>query len=234
MSTENTQTRDLFDTISDSIIEALSNTHTVLIAKVVAVNDTTINVRPVINRKVNGESIKLPVFPYVPPIFLQGGSSYTAHPIAIGDYCLLLINERCFDKWYHGSDYVNPPEYRMHDYSDAFAIVGVNPLSTALSIPDVITRIGDTYEEGDVVNIGDRNHTGDIIHTGNNTQTGIKTLNGQLIINNSGGSTSTGSGDLAWTGTLYITGDVVINGIAFSTHVHSGVTTGGDDTGVPE
>ena len=137
------QKRELVDVVNDIVIQALTNVHTVTVAIVTGVDEKTINVEPTINRVVNGESIKLPEFIQVPPIFLQGGSSYTAHPIAVGDSCLLLISERCFDAWYVGSNFVRPPEYRMHDYSDGFALVGVNPLEAAITIPQVITQIGE-------------------------------------------------------------------------------------------
>jgi hypothetical protein len=209
---KNTQSQDLFETINNSIIEALSNTHTILIAKVTKVNEKTINARPVVNRKVNGKSIQLPIFPDVPPIFLQGGSSYTAHPIAVGDYCLLLVNERCFDKWYHGQDFTTPPEYRMHDYSDCFAIVGINPLGTAITIPQVITHIGDTYEEGDYIQIGNRTQTGDYLLTGNLTV----------------------DGDITCTGTITATVDVIGGGISLLTHVHGGISPGASNTAGPQ
>src|SRR5699024_8744323 len=117
---------ELYQVLDDKIFEALANLHTIVVARVTVVHDTTVNCRPVINRVVNGESIALPEFIEVPPVFLQGGSSYTAHPIAPGNSCLLLITERCFDRWYAGSDFQPPLEMRMHDYSDGFALVGVN------------------------------------------------------------------------------------------------------------
>lgn len=148
------ETRSLLDTLRGAITAALADTHTATIARVTAVGATTINCRPVINRVVNGESIALPEFVDVPPLFLQGGNSYTAHPIAIGDYCLLIFTERCFDRWYAGQDYQPPLELRMHDYSDAIAIVGINPLADAITIPSTIKQVGDTEQ------IGNYTHTG--------------------------------------------------------------------------
>ena len=84
----------LTDIIADAIGETLSNLHTATIAKVTAVQEKTISVQPVINRVVDGKSITLPQFTKVPPLFMQGGGSYTAHPIAVGDYCLLILTER--------------------------------------------------------------------------------------------------------------------------------------------
>jgi hypothetical protein len=209
----------LYDTISLAITEALANTHTALIAKITSVGSLTINAQPVINRKVDGKSVKLPEFIEVPPIFLQGGGSYTAHPIAPGDYCLLIINERCFDKWYAGGDFSEPLEDRMHDYSDAFAIVGVNPQAGGITIPEVITQMGDTYQEGNYEHVGNRTQTGDFTITGNVVITGSLTVNG---------------GPITTDGAITADGDITANGISTSTHVHTGVSAGPDDTGAPK
>lgn len=168
----------LFDTFQLALQQALANLHTATVARVTSVGSTTINCRPVINRVVRGESIELPEFVDVPPVFMQGGGSYTAHPIAPGDYCLLIFTERCFDRWYDGRDFQPPAEFRMHDYSDGFALVGVNTRDGAITIPSVITHIGDAYQEGNYEHQGDRDQTGDYVQEGDYTQTGNLTREG--------------------------------------------------------
>jgi len=193
----------LTDIIADAIGEALSNLHTATIAKVTAVQAKTISVQPVINRVVDGKSITLPQFTKVPPLFMQGGGSYTAHPIAVGDYCLLILTERCFDRWYSGSDFQDPAEFRMHDYSDGIAIVGINPQAGALTIPSVIQQTGDTNQDGD--------HT----HQGDTTQMGNLTITGNLHVN----------GNITCTGKL-TAGTATIGGIDFGTHTHPATAAG--------
>ena len=161
--------KELIDTINDAIFFALSNLHTATIAKVQTVNTKTVDVQPVINRVVDGRSIQLPVFTQVPPLFMQGGLSYEALPIAVGDYCLLILTERCFDRWYSGADFQNPSEFRMHDYSDGIAIFGVNPLASAKTIPSLITRVGNSTQTGDLGLIGNYNQTGAMIVSGSGT-----------------------------------------------------------------
>ena len=163
--------KQLIDTLMAAIDGALAQLHTATIARVTAVNATTINCRPVIARQVRGATVALPEFIEVPPIFLQGGGSYTAHPIAVGDYCVLVFTERCFDRWYHGQDDQPPLELRMHDYSDGLALVGVNPLAGAIAIPSVIQQTGDANADG--------NHT----HQGSMTRIGNTTITGDVIIN---------------------------------------------------
>jgi hypothetical protein len=180
---------ELTDVMADAASMALANTHTIVVAKVVAVGSTTIDVQPVIQRVVDGEAVDLPVFPSVPPIFLSGGESYDAHPITIDDYCLLLVSERCFDRWYEGDDNVPPIEQRMHDYSDSFALVGVFPRGAAKLIPTTIVRKGDSTV------------TGNWVHAGNYTLTGNK-----IVIGNTNSTTYSVGGIPGWTGT-FATGD---------------------------
>jgi len=174
------RSEELYETINEALAFALSNLHTTVICKVEEVGEKTISCSPVVNRVVNGESEKLAMFTEVPPIFISGGSSYTAHPIAIGDYCLLFISERCYDAWYYGDDFVSPVEMRMHDYSDGFALVGIKNNAGAIEIPDVITQIGDMFAQGNLEHKGNLTRTGDEEVTGTRTHTGDVTITNQM------------------------------------------------------
>lgn len=193
---------ELHDTIGLGVEFALADVHTIVVAKITSVNDKTISCVPVINRVVKGSSKQLPEFIEVPPVILQGGDSYIAEPISAGDYCLVLISERCYDAWYAGSDFVSPLEMRMHDYSDGFALCGVNPQATAIAIP----------KKNRMMN-GNTDHEGDLNLTGN------VTISGNLTV----------GGDINCAGRLMVA-SATIGGIDFDTHKHrgdSGGTTGG-------
>ena len=223
--------KQLVDVLMTAIGQALADMHTATIAKVTRINATTINCRPVTSRVVGGEVIDLPEFIEVPPLFLQGGGSYTAHPIAVDDYCLLVFTERCFDRWYAGQDFQAPLEFRMHDYSDGIAIVGVNPLAAAITIPSVIQRTGDTNQDGDITHQGERTQTGnqtiigDLHVDGNVTVTGNITCEGTI---SAADFTGLDGGDLESSVTLRTTQDMVASGVSLKTHTHtdsSGGTT---------
>lgn len=158
---------ELTETINEALAFAMSNLHTIAVCRVTQVNEKTINCQPVINRVVNGQSVQITTFREVPPVFMSGGSSYESYPIAVGDYCLLLLSERCYDAWYKGTDFVSPLEMRMHDYSDGFALVGIQNEAGAITIPDVITKIGDMFAQGNW------EHVGNVTRTGNTNQTGF-------------------------------------------------------------
>ena len=240
--------KELLDVMMEAIAHALSNVHTSSIARVTAVGAKTISCRPVVNRVVDGVSIQLPEFVDVPVLFMQGGGSYTAYPVAVGDYALLIFTERCFDRWWGGQDYQSPPELRMHDYSDGIAIVGVNPLAGALTIPTTIKQVGDTVQIGDYTHTGDRTQTGDYTHTGNLTRTGNMTVTGDLDltgdINVTGNITCSGNisaasfsglsgGAMTATVDIQTTGDVVAGGVSLNGHTHGGVQPGAGNTGAP-
>ncbi len=211
-----------------AIAEALRNTHTSLIAKVTKVNQKTINCIPVISRVVNDEKIDLPEFAEVPILNFLGGSSSIQMPIAVGDYCILFVSERCFDGWYNGQDFEKPLEARIHDYSDSIAFVGLKNKDGELDIPTVITMLGDTYQEGNYEHKGNRDQTGDYTLTGNFTINGNTVKNGNLTINGnitiSGGSGGTIN---ASNSTINLTGgDVVADGISLKNHTHTGDSGG--------
>lgn len=195
---------ELHDTIGLGVEFALADVHTIVVAKITVVNINTISCVPVINRVVKGESIKLPELIEVPPVILQGGGSYIAEPIKPGDYCLVLISERCYDAWYAGSDFVSPLEMRMHDYSDGFALCGINPLANVIATP----------KQNRMMN-GNTDHVGDLNLTGN------VTVSGNLTV----------GGDINCAGRLTVA-SATIGGINFGTHKHKGDS--GGDTGGPQ
>jgi len=207
----------LESTILNSIRGSLVDTHTTLIAKITKINQKTIDCKPVISRLVNDKTVDLPVFIEVPVINFLGGSSSIQMPLAVGDYAVLFVVERCFDEWYSGNDFKPPLEARIHDYSDCIALVGLKNMQGELDIPTVIKMMGDVEQQGDY------------IHTGNRTQTGNYNITGNVVIN----------GNLSVNGNIIITGgDITIDGVSFKTHTHpqnnGNDLGGGVNTGVPQ
>lgn len=73
-----------------------------------------------------------PVLAQVPCIVLFGGVGFLSMPIAKGDNCLLFFNDREFDNWFISGEVSTPSSSRMHDISDAIALVGINSLQTVI------------------------------------------------------------------------------------------------------
>ena len=207
----------LESTILNSIRGSLVDTHTTLIAKITKINQKTIDCKPVISRLVNDKAVDLPVFIEVPVINFLGGSSSIQMPLAVGDYAVLFVVERCFDEWYSGNDFKPPLEARIHDYSDCIALVGLKNMQGELDIPTVIKMMGDVEQQGNY------------IHMGNRTQTGNYNITGNVVIN----------GNLSVNGNITIVGgDITIDGVSFKNHTHpqndGNDNGGGVNTGVAQ
>lgn len=228
---------NLTNIIKNAIDEALSNTHTSTIAKIVKVNKSTIDLKPVFKRVVNNVEIDLPIFPKVPILTLQGGSNYRIMPINAGDTALLVFSERCLDDWFFGSDDSKPRELRMHDYSDAIAIVGLNNINKAITIPKNFEKVfGDINHDGNLTQKGNYTLTGNVSQTGNYSQkgdynqTGDYTIKGNIKVTgnvicsgavSAANFTGVGGGSLKSNVTIETTKEVVANGKKLSTHTHN-------------
>lgn len=69
--------------------------------------------------------VEYPILTDCPVVILSGGLSQLTFPIAIGDECLVIFNDRDIDNW-HSSGQIGPVDtIRMHSMSDAIALVGV-------------------------------------------------------------------------------------------------------------
>ena len=95
MTYNNDSNSSLTSLIMQGIMNALADTHTIIIGQIEKVNKTTIDVQPVIARNVNGKEEPLPVFPDVPFVNFLGGTSSIQMPLAKGDDCILFVSERC-------------------------------------------------------------------------------------------------------------------------------------------
>lgn len=155
----------------------------------------TASVQPAIKRIFTERGpVALPVCVDVPVAFPGGGDFYLTFPVARGDECILLFSERCIDYWFANGGVQLPAEYRLHDLSDAMAIVGLN--SQARKLANVQTdgaelrtrsrstyiRLteGTIYVKGNVVQEGNTTQTGNVTLTGNTTQTGNVAVTGNV------------------------------------------------------
>lgn len=62
----------------------------------------------------------------VPFIILGGGQSGISFPIAKGDECLILFNDRDIDNWFAGATNGPVASPRLHSLADGIALVGFN------------------------------------------------------------------------------------------------------------
>lgn len=125
-----------FSDTKAQITTALMDVHTTMPAIVISFDAEarTVTAQPAIQRVFNnGEGMtgatNLPPCVDVPVIFPSGGGYEITFPVEEGDECLLVFAERCIDAWFDTGVPSPPADYRQHDLSDAFAIVGVRSLA---------------------------------------------------------------------------------------------------------
>lgn len=194
----------------------LANLHTCLPGIVASfdVATQTASVQPAIKRIwAEAGAVSLPLCVDVPVVFPGGGDFFLTFPVKPGDECLLVFSERCIDQWYVSGGVQPPADYRRHDLSDAFAIVGVNSQPRKLANvqttgAELRTRDRSTYirlENGTIHVKGNIVLEGDMTQTGDLTSTGIVT--GQT--------------------------DVIAAGKSGKGHTHGGVVAGNQNSAAP-
>ena len=109
-----------------------------------------------------------------PVFFPFGGVSYLSMPVAAGDTCIVLFNDREIDNWFVNGGSQAPTSYRTHDSSDAMALVGIKNMQNA---------VGDYITDGARLSFNSTSR----ITLQNNLITSIATTwrhNGSMIISN--------------------------------------------------
>lgn len=76
-----------------------------------------------------------------PIICLGGGKANLTMPIAKGDECLLLFNDRDMDNWYASGQLGPAATARLHSFSDAIALVGLKSTPNLLTTYDAIRAV---------------------------------------------------------------------------------------------
>lgn len=126
--------------IAVGVRSALIDTHTALPGSIVSFDAATqeAEVRleiPRIARDLEGVETEepIPVLPDVPVQFWGGGGFATTYPVAAGDECLVFFLERDASGWLASGGVQAPPTIRLHDYSDAVAVVGLSSVGNRIT-----------------------------------------------------------------------------------------------------
>lgn len=190
----------------------------------------------------NTSTADYPLLVDVPVVFPRGGGCTLTFPVAPGDECLVTFADRCIDFWWQNGGVQEPVDSRMHDLSDAFAIVG--PQSQAQKISGISTTAAQlrTDDGAAFVEVAAGNDItvktpGALTATadgGTTITSPTITLNGNVTIN---GTLTQGMGEAGggatMRGPVTVTEDVTAGGKSLMTHTHGGVETGGGNTGAP-
>lgn len=76
--------------------------------------------------------VDYPVMVDCPVICLGGGAASLTFPIAKGDECLVLFNDRAIDNWFQGGAGAAIESTRLHSFADGIALVGLRSLGNVL------------------------------------------------------------------------------------------------------
>ncbi|HEM8999475.1 TPA: hypothetical protein U2T46_001520 [Burkholderia cenocepacia] len=75
----------------------------------------------------------LPPVVNCPVQFPSGGNCTLTFPVTPGDECLVVFASRCIDAWWQSGGVQEQAEWRMHDLSDGFALLGFRSKPRALA-----------------------------------------------------------------------------------------------------
>ena len=136
--------RSLLDAFKQEVFFDL-NCHAVGVVAAFNATLQTASVQLSIPRVVKGRVIPYPLLTDCPVFVPGGGGAAVTLPIAAGDTCLVLFNDRDIDNWFTTGNSTPPNSARMHSLSDGLVLVGVrnksNPL-TGYSTTDAQLRCG--------------------------------------------------------------------------------------------
>lgn len=71
------------------------------------------------------EDLDIPELAMVPIFMPRAGNFVLTMPVAVGDECLVVFADNCYDSWWETGAVGNQMDNRRHDLSDGFAILGV-------------------------------------------------------------------------------------------------------------
>jgi hypothetical protein len=82
------------------------------------------------------QPMNYPVLIDCPVVIMGGGPAYLTFPIAQGDECLVLFNDRDIDNWFATGQVAPPATGRLHSFSDGIVLVGLRSKARSIQSYD--------------------------------------------------------------------------------------------------
>jgi hypothetical protein len=147
----------LVDVIDEALHGALVDLHTALPGRIDSFDPATQRAEVTVElqrefERPDGtlESVTVPQIVDVPILFPRAGGYVMTFPVAAGDKCLVVCIERNASGWLQEGAESVPPDARRHSYSDAIAILGLWPSSSAMAPGSSTTALEIRSEDGAV------------------------------------------------------------------------------------
>lgn len=158
------------------------------------------------------------------PVFFPGGGGFTlTFPVKAGDEGLLVFSSRCIDAWWQNGGVQPQAEVRFHDLSDGFFFPGFRSVPRVLN-PNVATDAVELRSDDRATFV--QMKAGNILNVQADANTSVQMA--PKVINLKAGNATINMSDTE----IDITAATIkIGGKVWATHSHSGVTTGGGNTG---
>lgn len=112
------------------------NCHHVGIIQSFKASELTAEVSIAYKRVFNGVPESYPLIIDCPVIVLGGQTKRIEIPVTVGDECLVLFNDRDIKTWLSSGQVSNLNTQRLHNFSDAIAIVGLHSLGKKIATYD--------------------------------------------------------------------------------------------------
>lgn len=144
------------------------------------------------------QDVPYPILLSIPLIVMGGGNACLTFPVAKGDQCLVLFNDRDIDNWVRGGTSGPVSSPRLHSFSDGIALVGPHQFpitdydNTRVVLRgslDGTTMVGVSQTKIKIANTAEGT-LGTIL---GNLMTAIETLNSTLVTLTTAMSTATPS-----------------------------------------
>lgn len=198
-------------------------------AKILEYDYTTqkAKVQPALNQKYNnGEVINFPVICNVPVMQPSSGGASITFPVKKNDNVLLVFSQRSLEEWLSNGEQVTPDDPRQNDLTDAIALLGLNPfnkISPAENNEDLLL----SYSGSKIRFKNSDSHLLEI-EAENIEIIGAK----EIKLNSSTEVKIVSTTEIKIEAPeIKLNGDVKINNQSYDNHTHTGVTSGGSNTG---
>lgn len=118
-----------------------------------------------------------------PVIVFGGGNGLSTMPIAAGDECLILFNDRDINNWFSGSPSGAVATSRLHSFSDGLILVGVRSLANVIANYDTVRATLRSKTGETVVGVNPQTQKILLTNTAPGNSTTLNTLLAELITN---------------------------------------------------
>ena len=232
------QATSTFNANNQQIASNIQKINTVFLAKIISVSTKgtegtkTVTAQPLICQiDANGNALPSPKLVEIPHYRVQAGTGAFVINPHVGDIGVFVCAKRDISKIKNGvSDPQTPASFRSFDLADSIMIATIHTETASTYI--YIDPDNGTIEIKAPTSLTVNTATATINASGSTSINSPETtISGHVTIK--GGLSVSGGEGAQVDGSISASGDITSGNISLQSHVHSGVTSGGSNTGAP-